>query len=52
MASRGWPDGPHPLGSATLRRLQGAPVNDIDIKKLEAHLKRTFGNPQDRKSVV
>jgi hypothetical protein len=34
-----------PLGSRLIRR-RGAPiVNDADIKRIEAHLKRTFGNP-------
>jgi hypothetical protein len=33
------------LGSAADPSLRSAPVNDADIKRIEAHLKRTFGNP-------
>lgn len=34
-----------PLGSALPTAQERLFVNDTDIKRIEAHLKRTFGNP-------
>ena len=39
------PASPLPLGSALNAPWEYAALKDQDIKRIEAHLKRTFGNP-------
>lgn len=44
MAGKGLPWARMRLGSAANAKLE-RPVDDKDIQRIEAHLKRTFGNP-------